>query len=70
VRQRTRVKNRIHGRLTSENFLYTGSDLYGRAGRAWLASVPLSRGLRNQVDRLLRIHDSPEIAPGSGSRAS
>jgi transposase len=36
VRLRTQVKNRIHGRLTAENLLYPGSDLYGRAGgRGW-----------------------------------
>ena len=33
VRQRTQVKNRIHGRLTAENLLFPRSDLYGRAGR-------------------------------------
>lgn len=57
VRQRTQIKNRIHGRLTAENLLFRRSDLYGRAGRAWLATVPLSPTLRSQVDRLLRRHD-------------
>jgi transposase len=57
VRQRTQIKNRIHGRLTSENLLYPRSDLYGRAGRSWLATVDLSPELRSQVDRLLRLHD-------------
>ena len=42
VRERTRVKNRIHGHLTAENQLCPKTDLYGKAGRAWLASVPLS----------------------------
>ena len=58
VRQRTMVKNRIHGRLTAENLLFPRSDLYGRAGRAWLATAPLSPILRSQADRLLRIHDA------------
>lgn len=58
VRLRTQVKNRIHGRLTAENLLGPGSDLYGRAGRAWLATVALSPALRSQVDRLLRMHDA------------
>jgi transposase len=64
VRQRTKVKNRIHGRLTTENLLFPRSDLYGRAGRAWLATVPCSPGLRGQLDCLLRVHDllSAEIA--------
>jgi transposase len=58
VRQRTQLKNRIHGRLTAENLLFERSDLYGRAGRAWLAAAPLSPPLRSQVDRLLRVHDT------------
>jgi transposase len=58
VRQRTQVKNRIHGRLTAENLLFPRSDLYGRAGRAWLATAPMSPMLRSHVDRLLRIHDA------------
>lgn len=58
VRQRTQVKNRIHGRLTAVNLLFPRSDLYGRAGRAWLATVPVARPMRTQIDRLLRIHDA------------
>ena len=57
VRQRTQIKNRLHGCLTAENLLFPRSDLYGRAGRAWLASVELSPMLRSQVERLLRLHD-------------
>lgn len=33
-------------------------DLYGRAGRAGLATVELPSGLRSQVDRLRRMHDA------------
>lgn len=58
VRQRTRIRNRIHGRLTSVNLLFPRSDMYGRAGRVWLSRVPLSPSLRSQVDRLLRVHDA------------
>lgn len=57
VRERTKVKNRIHGHLTVENQLCSKTDLYGKAGRAWLASVGLSPMLRHQIDRLLRVHD-------------
>lgn len=57
IRQRTQVKNRIHGHLTVENQLCPTTDLYGRAGRAWLAVVPLSPMLKGQVERLLRLHD-------------
>jgi transposase len=57
VRERTRVKNRIHGHLTAENHVCPTTDLYGRAGRAWLAAVPLSPVLQDQSERLLRLHD-------------
>ena len=61
VRERTRLKNRIHGHLTSENLLAPGTDLYGKGGRAWLASAPLSPlspVLRAQTARLLTLHDA------------
>ena len=58
VRERTRLKNRIHGHLTSENLLAPGSDLYGKGGRAWLATAPLSPVLRTQTERLLTLHDA------------
>lgn len=61
VCERTRIKNRIHGRLTTENVLFQRSDLYGRAGRAWLAAISLSPILRSEVDRLLRLHDAVTI---------
>ena len=43
VRQRTVLKNRIHAYLTAENLRSPAVDLYGRAGRAWLATVVLPR---------------------------
>ena len=58
VQQRTRLKNRIHGHLTSENLLAPGADLYGKGGRAWLATAPLSPVLRAQTERLLTLHDA------------
>ncbi len=57
VRERTRVKNRLHGHLTSENQLCPKTDLYGKAGRAWLTSVPLSPVLKDESERLLGLHD-------------
>jgi transposase len=57
VRERTRVKNRIHGHLTAENLLCPTTDLYGKAGRAWLAAVRLSPMLQAESQRLLRLHD-------------
>ena len=58
VRERTRLKNRIHGHLTSENLVAPGADLYGKGGRAWLATAPLSPVLRTQTERLLTLHDA------------
>jgi transposase len=57
VRERTRIRNRVHGHLTAENLLVPKTDLYGTGGRAWLETAPLSPMLRAQTDRLLRLHD-------------
>lgn len=64
VRERTRIKNRIHGHLTAENQLFPRSDLYGKAGRAWLETVALSPMLATETRRLLHLHDvlTKEIA--------
>lgn len=64
VRERTRIKTRIHGHLTAENQLFPRSDLYGKAGRAWLETVPLSPVLAAETTRLLHLHDvlTKEIA--------
>ncbi|MGH9578036.1 MAG: IS110 family transposase, partial [Terriglobales bacterium] len=53
VRQRTVLKNRIHAYLTAENLRCPALDLYGRAGRAWLAAVALPPVVRRYVDLLL-----------------
>jgi transposase len=58
VRLRTRVKNRIHAHLAEENRRVGVTDLYGRAGRAWLASVELPEAVREQVDLLLEVVDA------------
>ena len=60
VRLRTSVKNRVHGLLLAENRRTEVSDLYGRAGRAWLRSVALSPMARLQVDLLLEVVDTLE----------
>ena len=57
VRERTRIKNRIHGHLTAENHCFPRSDLYGKAGRAWLEAVALSPVLAAETQRLLYLHD-------------
>jgi transposase len=55
VRMRTRVKVRIHAYLTAENERVPTTDLFGRAGRAWLQGVALPPAVRVQVDGLLRL---------------
>jgi transposase len=49
VRLRTRAKNRIHGCLAAENRLGPTTDLFGRGGRAWLATVPLPPAVRREI---------------------
>ncbi|MGH7710909.1 MAG: IS110 family transposase [Gemmatimonadaceae bacterium] len=53
VRQRTVLKNRIHAYLTAENLRSPSVDLYGRAGRTWLATLTLPPVVRRYVDLLL-----------------
>lgn len=57
VRTRTRLKARIHAYVTAENARVPTTDLFGRAGRAWLRTVELPPAVRTQVDRLLRLLD-------------
>jgi len=57
VRVRTRLKNRIHGYLAEQNERVGVSDLYGHAGRAWLATVALPPVVREQVELLLELID-------------
>lgn len=53
VRQRTVLKNRIHAYLTAEHLRAPATDLYGRAGRAGLATLSLPPVVRRYVDLLL-----------------
>jgi transposase len=61
VRLRTSVKNRIHGHLMAENCRTEVTDLYGKAGRAWLGTVELSEMARVQVDLLLELVDQLDL---------
>jgi transposase len=53
VRLRTRLTNRIHGYLAEANLRVDATDLYGRAGRAWLEALALAAPVRLQVTLLL-----------------
>lgn len=58
VQLQTGMKNRIHGLLTRCGLLFEGTDLYGKAGREYLARVPLRPVYRDELDRYLRVLDS------------
>jgi transposase len=55
VRQRTRLKNQVHG-ILARNLVPTcpHSDLFGGAGRRWLADQVLPADEQRSVDALLR----------------
>jgi transposase len=57
VRVRTQLKNRIHGYLSSQNCRCELSDIYGKAGRAWLATLELPPAVRQQVDLFVELID-------------
>lgn len=60
VRWRTRAKNRIHGALAAENLRVAATDLFGAAGRAWLASAPVTPGTRREITVQLAVIASLE----------
>jgi transposase len=55
VRQRTRLKNQVHA-ILARNLAPSCpvSDLFGKAGRRWLAEQPLPSDERRSVEALLR----------------
>ena len=56
-RQRAQMKNQLQAVLHQEGFLKPVSDLFGKAGRAWLAGLGLSAAARMAVDLWLRLID-------------
>jgi transposase len=54
---RTQVKNRVQSLLQMHGQRPAVSDLFGAAGRAWLAAQVLPEATRESVDQLLRLHD-------------
>jgi len=60
---RTQVKNRVQSLLQMHGLRPPVTDLFGPAGRAWLAAQSLPAATRESVEQLLRVHDflSPEI---------
>ncbi len=60
VQQRTRLRNRIHAILQRNLVGHSFTDLFGKAGRRWLAGASLPDDERVQVDSALRLHDAIE----------
>ena len=53
VETRTRFKNQVHGVLTQAGYVSPVTDVFGRAGREWMAGLALSPGDRIIMDTLL-----------------
>jgi transposase len=53
----TQVKNRLQSLLQMHGRRPQASDVFGRAGRAWLTEQVLPEAAREGVDQLLRLHD-------------
>jgi transposase len=57
-RLRTRLKNRIHALLHQQGLRPPVSDLFGKAGRAWLATAPLPPAEQEAMSSYLALLDS------------
>jgi transposase len=55
TRMRTAVKNRVHALLARQGILQEHSDLFGKRGREFLASLELPDGSRRRLDSLLAL---------------
>lgn len=58
VEQRTRWKNQVHATLHRWGHRANVTDLFGRAGRAWLAALTLPPAARQTVNTLLKLIDA------------
>ncbi len=57
TRMRTAVKNRVHALLARQGVWPEHSDLFGKAGREFLAAVALPEGSRRRLDSLTALID-------------
>ena len=55
VHLRTSIKNRVHALLARQGILPEHSDLFGKAGREYLASLQLPDGPRRRLDSLIAL---------------
>jgi transposase len=61
VARRTAAKNRITNLLARQCLRFGGSDLFGRAGRAWLAGLELDAHTRTLTSLLLASIDEADV---------
>lgn len=61
VRLRTMVKNKVRAIIGKENLNYSGSDLFGKRGIAWLQSQELSAGKKEVILIYLKVIDHLNI---------
>jgi transposase len=68
VAMRTALKNRVHAILARHGVIHDHSDLFGKAGRQFLASLELRQASRQRLDSLLALLDDfdREIAAAAG----
>ena len=55
VHLRTSIKNRVHALLARQGILPEHTDLFGTAGREYLASLQLADGPRRRLDSLIAL---------------
>ena len=55
TRMRTAVKNRVHALLARQGIRPEHTDLFGKAGREFLASLELPEGSRRRLDSLMAL---------------
>jgi len=55
TRMRTAVKNRVHALLARQGIRHEHADLFGKAGREFLAGLELPEGSRRRLDSLLSL---------------
>lgn len=60
VRVRTGLKNMVHALLAKNGLLKAVSDIFGKRGRGWLASLSLPEEHRLALDGLLAVNDALE----------
>jgi transposase len=67
--QRAKAKNQLQAVLHQEGFLKPVTDVFGKAGRAWLKELALSPAARVVVEVWLKVVDQMEEAIGEQERA-